>query len=270
MRLRFFFHRSMLAVLAILTFFPFVFLFITSFKSLPQFYRHFWIPAFPLHLKNYVDAWDEIANYLSNSIMVSGATLVAVLALASVAGFIFARYSFPGRKLLFGAVVCLLLVPGSLTLVPTFMLMKDLDWLNTYRVLIVPFVSGGQVVAIFLMRNYFASIPEDLFESARIDGASGWRLFLHLGLPLAKPMLGVVCIVNLLGTWNNFIWPFVTVTDSNKSVVTNGLMIFNSQYVGRLGPMFAGYIIASLPLVILFLMMTRTFMRGITSGAIKV
>ena len=86
MRLRFFFHRSMLAVLAILTFFPFVFLFITSFKSLPQFYRHFWIPAFPLHLKNYVDAWDEIANYLSNSIMVSGTTLVAVLALASVAG----------------------------------------------------------------------------------------------------------------------------------------------------------------------------------------
>lgn len=263
-------HRGVLLVLAVLTFLPFVFLFVTSFKSIPQFYRHFWRPVLPLHFKNYLEAWNEIGNYISNSIIVSGMTLIAVLALASVSGFVFARYSFPGRKLLFAAIVSLLLIPGSLTLVPTFMLVNGLGWLNKYRVLIVPFVSGGQVVAIFLMRNYFASIPEDLFESARIDGASGPRLYLHVGLPLAKPMLGVVCIVNLLGTWNNFIWPFVTVTDENRSVVTNGLMMFHTAYGTRIGPMFAGYLIASLPLVILFLMMTRAFMRGITSGAIKV
>jgi ABC-type glycerol-3-phosphate transport system permease component len=258
-----------LTVIGLILFFPFIFMLSTSLKTLDQFYHYFWQPSFPLHFDNYVRAWTEIKGYLFNSIFVSGTSTLGVLLLSSLAAFAFARYKFPGSSMLFLIVISMLMIPGILTLVPSFMLVKKLGLLNSYWVLILPFIATGQIFAIFILKSFFASLPEDLFESARMDGASYWTLYWRIALPLSKPALGIIAILNVLGTWNNFIWPLVTISDSKYNVITAGLFLFSSQYGSRYGEMFAGYTLASVPLLIIFIFTIRLFIKGITSGAFK-
>jgi ABC-type glycerol-3-phosphate transport system permease component len=197
--------------------------------------------------------------------------MVGVLIIASVTAFVFARYNFPGKEFLFFAILALLMIPGILTLVPAFLLVKGFGLLNTYWALILPYVAGGQIFAIFVLRSFIASLPEELFESARLDGASMWHLYSKITLPLSKPILVTIAIMNILSTWNDYIWPLVTIPDGNKWTVSVGIVSFGSQYAGlqNWGPMFAGYVIASIPLIILFMFTMRYFIAGLTSGAIK-
>ncbi|HMN29715.1 MAG TPA: carbohydrate ABC transporter permease [Caldilineaceae bacterium] len=255
-----------LGLVAILTFYPFVFLVITSFKSSPQFIHDFWGVAWPPTFANYRDAWGRISVYLLNSIIVSGISMVGVLALASIAGFVFARYNFPGREILFFAVLSLLMIPSVLTLVPAFLLVKSFGLLNTYWALIMPYIAGGQIFAIFILRSFIASLPEEMFEAARLDGASTMQAFRHIALPLSKPILVTIAIMNILGTWNDYIWPLVTTPDGKLWTISVGIVTFSNSFRGleNWGPMFAGFVIASIPLIVLFV-----FIAGLTSGAIK-
>jgi multiple sugar transport system permease protein/raffinose/stachyose/melibiose transport system permease protein len=260
-----------LGIVAILTFYPFVFLVITSFKSSPQFIHDFWGIAWPPNFANYRDAWSRIAVYLFNSIVVSGISMVGVLIIASISGFVFARFHFPGRELLFFAILGLLMIPGVLTLVPAFLLVKNMGLLNTYWALILPYIAGGQIFAIFILRSFIASLPEELFEAARLDGASTWQAFRLIAIPLSKPILVTIAIMNILGTWNDYIWPLVTTPDGKLWTVSVGIVTFSNSFRGleNWGPMFAGYVIASIPLTILFAFTMRYFIAGLTSGAIK-
>ena len=278
-------RHIVLGILLLLTLFPFIFMVISSFKSNPQFYRTFWLPAFPLHFSNYAEAGVILGRFLFNSMLVSASSLIITIVLATLASYAFAREEFPGRRLLFGSVVSLLLVPAVVTLVPTFIVVKNFPYfwaaeadtrglLNTYWAMILPYASGGLALTTFVLTNFFRGIPNEFFESARIDGAGDRSVIAHILLPLSRPILGTVAIIHLLGTWNNFIWPLVSVTDPDRSVVTTGLMLFVSQVNTfnsniRYGPMFAGYTVAALPLLVLFFFFTRAFMRGMTSGALK-
>ena len=172
---------------------------------------------------------------------------------------------------LFLMLLALLMIPGILTLVPAFLLVKRLGLMNTYGALILPYIAGGQIFAIFVMRSFFASLPEELFESARIDGANTFRLYSSICLPLSKPILVTIAIMNILGTWNDYIWPLVTIPDGKRWTISVGIVSFGSQYLGTesWGPMYAGYVLASLPLIILFVFTMRYFIAGLTSGAIK-
>lgn len=260
-----------LGITAILTFYPFVFMVITSFKTSPQFIHDFWGVAWPPTIANYRDAWSRIAVYLFNSVVVSVTSMVGVLAIASISGFVFARFNFPGRELFFFAILGLLMIPGVLTLVPAFLLVKNLGLLNTYWALIMPYIAGGQIFAIFVLRSFIASLPEELFEAARLDGASTWQAFQRIALPLSKPILVTIAIMNILGTWNDYIWPLVTTPDGELWTVSVGIVTFTNSFRGleNWGPMFAGYVIASIPLTILFTFTMRYFIAGLTSGAIK-
>ena len=260
-----------LGVAAVLTFYPFIFLLISSFKTSPQFLHNFWGISLPPEPLNYVDAWNRVSPYVLNSLFVSLVTMALVLLIASVTAFVFARYSFPGREVLFFAILALLMIPGVLTLVPAFLLVKSFGLLNTYWALILPYTAGGQVLAIFILRSFIASLPEELFESARIDGASMWHLYSRIAVPLSMPILVTIAIMNILGTWNDYIWPLVTIPDGRRWTISVGIVSFGSQYMGmeNWGPMFAGYVIASVPLIILFLFTMRYFIAGLTSGAIK-
>ena len=260
-----------LVVVAILTFYPFVFMIITSFKTSPQFLHDFWGFAWPPTFANYRDAWGRISGYVFNSLVVSGVSMVGVLLVASISGFIFARYDFPGREVLFFAILALLMIPGVLTLVPAFLLVKDLGLLNTYWALILPYIAGGQIFAIFILRSFIASLPEELFEATRLDGATTLQIFRFLVVPLSKPILVTIAIMNVLGTWNDYIWPLVTIPDSKLWTVSVGVVSFGSSFRGleSWGPMFAGFVLASIPLVVLFLFTMRHFIAGLTSGAIK-
>lgn len=271
--------HGFLAMMIALAFFPFLFMFYTSLKSQDAIAHRFWSPPVDARDweagRNYVMAWNAVAPYIKNSLVVTSATVVGVLLAATMAAYAFARYDFPGKRLLFFMIIGLLMVPGVLTLIASFMWVRALFWsdslnlLDTYWVLILPGVAGGQVVAIFLCRGFFASLPNGLFEATRLDGASDLQIIWHIVLPLSKPILGTVAIMNILGTWNNFLWPLLTVGDSRLYTVAIGLRYFQGEFDTYYGPMFAGYVIASVPLIVLFLVTMRHFIAGLTSGAIK-
>jgi ABC-type glycerol-3-phosphate transport system permease component len=248
---------------------PFIITLFISFKSNPQFNRDPFLPTFPLYPENYADAWRVVAKYIVNSIVVSGVSVIGMVCLAALAAWAFARYPFPGREIFFYLILVLLMIPGELTLIPSFLLVKDLGLLNTRWVLILPYIAGGQVFAIFILRAFFQGLPEEMFEAARIDGANELQILARIGIPLSQSILGVVAIMHVLGTWNDLVWPLVTMSSDKLMTLTIGLYAFRTAWYSIWGPLMAGYIIASIPLIILFAFTSRLFVEGLSSGAIK-
>jgi len=258
-----------LLIVAIFTFLPFYFLVITSLKTTSQMRHFFMAPAFPLHFENYIIAFEQLQKYFLNTLTITVISVPGILFFSSLAAFAFARYTFPGKTFLFYTIISLLMVPFVLTLVPAFVWIKQLGLLNTYWALILPYIAGGQVFAIYLLRSFFATIPNELFDSAYVDGANIFQIYWRIAMPLIKPMLGVVAILNTLSIWNDYIWPLVTLQDDSMRTITIGLRYFQGQYHTNYGPLFSGYILASLPLLALFVVAMRPFVSGLTSGAIK-
>lgn len=220
--------------------------------------------------RGYRFAWKQLRPYMLNTIVVAAATVFGVLLLGSITGYVFSRYRFRGRGVLFAVLLSIIMVPPVLTLVPSFLLVKELNLLNSYWVLILPYVAGGQIVAIFLFKSFFDGLPEELFEAARIEGAGHFALYWHIVLPLSRQIAAVVAIITILGVWNNFIWPFITNTDSSYHVMASGLFLMSDGSVGQyFATMYAGFVISAVPLIILFVYATRPFMKGVTAGALK-
>ena len=262
--------RITLAAVLLLTFLPFLFMLSTSFKDAHQFYHSFWTPTWPPAWVNYVNAYTDLKRYVFNSLVVTGFTVVGVLLFSIMTGFLFARYRFPGKEIIYYTMLAMLMVPGILMLIPQFVWVQQLHLLNTYSVMVLPYIAGMQILGMYLLRSFFAQLDQALFESAQLDGAGLFRQIWHIALPLSKPILGVVAIMSALGVWNSFLWPLVTATDENVTVLTVGVLRYTTGRVqNNYGPMFAGYVISSIPLAVLFALFTRAFMKGITSGALK-
>ncbi len=221
-------------------------------------------------LEGYGYAWEVLQPYMFNTVLVCLATVFGVVLVGSVSAYVFSRCRFRGRGTLFLAVLSFMMIPGVLTLVPSFLWVKQLGLLNSHWVLILPYMAGGQVFAIFLFKSFFDGLPAELFESAKMDGAGHLTLYWRMVLPLSKSVIAVVAIVNILGTWNNFLWPFITNSDAKFHVVSSGLYLMNqSQVSANYSTMFAAYVLASIPLLVLFMYATKPFMAGVTSGAFK-
>lgn len=221
-------------------------------------------------VRSYTRAWSVIRPYMINSLVVSLGTAAGVLVLASITAFVLSRYRFFGSRVLFFFIISTMMFPGVLTLVPSFLLVKQLGLLNSYWGMVLPYVAGGQVFAIFVLKSFFDGLPEDLFEAARIDGAGHLQSYRHVVLPLSKPVLSVVLVMNILGTWNNFLWPFIVNSEGRHHVVASGLYVLaTSAYASNMSTLFAAYVLSSIPLLILFVYATRPFIQGVTSGAFK-
>lgn len=259
-----------LTLLVVLTLYPFVFMMITSTKSYTQFLHSYWFPSWPLHIvENYQAAWTQVQGYLLNTIYVGVVATAGFLISASMSGFVFARYRFPGKEFLFAALMILMMVPQILQLIPAFMWVRRLGLLDSYWVLILPYIAGGQAYGVFLMRTFFSALPQGLFDAARIDGASDWQIYLRVALPLSKSILATLAILRFQQIWNDLIWPLITVASDAKRTITVGLYYFQGGTQTQYGAMFAGYLIASIPLLLLFAFSMKQFMAGVTSGAIK-
>ncbi|HTL29005.1 MAG TPA: carbohydrate ABC transporter permease [Tepidisphaeraceae bacterium] len=222
--------------------------------------------------KGYVYAWQVFRPFMINSLFVSLSTAFGVVVVASLSAYVFARYRFPGHRALFFVILSFMMIPWVLTLVPSWLWVKRLGLINSYWVLILPYITGGQIIAIFLFKGFFEGLPEELFESARLDGAGHLAQYWHIVVPLSKQIMAVVVIVNILGTWNNFLWPLIANTDQKLSVVSTGLYYLNQTQASAAGDrstMFAAYVISSIPLLILFIYATKPFMSGVTAGAFK-
>jgi ABC-type glycerol-3-phosphate transport system permease component len=258
-----------LLVLVALTFYPFVLMIFTSLKDNAQFYLSFWAPPVPAHWDNYPTAFLVIWPYLINTAVVAVAAVAGVLFVSALAAYAFARFSFPGRTILYGMIISLMMIPFILTLVPSFLLVRNLGILNTRWALILPYVAGGEVLTVFILRSFFANLPEELFEAARIDGASDLQIFLRIGLPLTRAALGTVAILQLIGVWNDYIWPSIVISDDSLRTLVVGLVFFQQRTGTDWGPLMAGYTIAALPLLVVFAFTTRYFIEGLTVGALK-
>ena len=193
-------HLPLLLLLA-LTFYPFVFLVQTSLKDNSQFYHDFWGFGPPFHWGNYVEAWGAIAHYVANTVVVTVATVAGTLAVASLAAYVFARHRFPGKEVIYVVILALLMVPGILTLIPAFVLVSQLGLLNTPWALILPWTAGGQIFGILLCRSFFATLPQELFDAAKVDGASELEQYYRIAMPLScwlaawRPSLRLLFVV---------------------------------------------------------------------------
>jgi len=259
----------LLIVISVFLFFPFVVTLVISFKDMNQFsVQPFW-PTFPIHWENYTEAGEIVLPYIFNSIIVSGATCFGVVLIGALTAYVFASFSFPGREFLYYMILLLLMIPGILTLVPSFVVVRDLRLLDTNWALILPWIASGQVFAIFILRTFYQAMPKDLFEAARLDGAGELGIFARIAVPLSKSILGVVAIFNILGTWNDFLWPLITISSQESYPLVLGLYRFQSQYYTVWGPLMAGYVIGTIPLVILFAFTSSLFVQGLAAGGIK-
>ncbi len=260
-----------LIVLIVLMMGPFLLALFISAKSRAQFDFNPWGLTFPLYFdQTYPAAWRVISQSILNSIVVSTLSCIGVLFFGSLSAYIFARFDFPGKDTLFVMILSLLMIPAILTLVPRFVIVHGLGLYQSFWALVLPYIVAGQVMAIFLLRTFFSSIQSEFFDAARIDGASEFHCFWHIALPLSKSILGVVAILQVLTTWNDLFWPYL-VLGSNRAIFTIpvALLAFNDQLGSQIGTQMAGYIIASLPLILLFAIASRQFVEGMTAGGIK-
>ncbi|WP_205835078.1 carbohydrate ABC transporter permease [Microbacterium salsuginis] len=255
-----------LSAIVFVAFFPYIFMLLTSFKSKEQFAEQYWLPAWPLNLENYAKAFEQVAPYLLMTFLVAAVSVVGILFLSLLSGYVLARFTFPGRQFFFLMVVALLMVPSIAALIPRFVLARDLGMLNTFPVLVIPYIAAGVVLGTILMKTFIEGIPQELFDAARMDGAGQGRLFFSIMLPLSLPVVGTVALINLIAVWNDFFWPLLTITQNSLKTISVGLLFFQGQSGTDFGAMFAGYMLASLPLLILFTFFSKYFLAGIQGG----
>jgi ABC-type glycerol-3-phosphate transport system permease component len=264
-----------LALLLVCSLIPVWMMLSMSLKPTVLIYGDYWRLPFPPYFANYSVALVALLAPAARTLAVAAAAILGITATSCVAAYVFARLRFLGKESLFFLVVLVLVVPGVLTLTPSFVLADRLGLRNSLIGLTLFYIGGGQVFAIFLLRSFFQSQPEELFEAARLDGASELRIIWSIAVPLARPILVTLAIMNFLAIYNDLVWPLLMLPSPDKHTLTIALQQFtppNPQLPSRpdLGVITAGYVVASLPILGVFLFGMRYYIEGLTSGSVKV
>lgn len=257
-------------ILLLLSFIPIILMIVLSLKSNAQIYGDFWSIPNPIEWANYGTARDVLARNMVNSIVYVTIAVMGTILLSSLSGYVFARLEFPGRKVLFMMILSLMMVPGVLTLTPSYKLIQALHLKDSMWALLLPWMSGGQIFGIILCRTFIAEQPSSIFEAARVDGASEIKTLFNIAIPLSKPILATIIIMNMIGNYNDYIWPLMVIDSNSKQVITVAVRVFQSINGSiDIGSLVAGYVITTIPLLILFSIGSRFYIEGITSGAVK-
>ncbi len=270
-KLQAFITYFLLISLSIVFIAPFLWLVSTSLKPDTQILVHppVWIPQ-PVQWKNYSDGLTAIpfGLYLGNTLFICAISVVGTVFSSSLVAYGLSRIPWRGREILFALLVGTMLLPPQVTMVPVFSIFKTLGWLDTYLPLTVPHFLGG-AFNIFLLRQFFRTIPKELTESARLDGASEWDNYRLIVLPLAKPALWTIALFAFIGAWNDYLGPLIYLFDDRKYTLSLGLASFRSQYGAQWGQMMAVSTVVTVPLIVLFFFTQRTFVKGITMTGMK-
>jgi len=264
-------HAIVLFVL-FFAFYPLFIMFVISFKTNAQYEANPWFfdPISEWQWRNWAVAWDIVSTYIANSFVVSISAMLIGMSMMLVTAYVLARYRFPGRNVIYYGIVGSMFLPGTAaTLVTMFNLIKDMGLVNSLWALIIVGGAGGQVVGVFILRQFIEDIPKELFESAQMDGAGHFTQIFNIVLPMSGPILAVVAILDFLSHWNNVMLPLVVLRDDHLLTVPVGLLRLEGEYVKQWGEMMAGYAIASIPLILMFIFLMRWFVKGIAAGAVK-
>lgn len=229
-----------------------------------------WFPD-SLHWENYQRAITDIPFflYLKNTVIITFFRMIAEVFVSALVAYGFARFDFPGKNIWFMILLSTIMLPGEITMIPVFIMFSKLGWINTFKPLIVPAFFGGQAVFVFLLRQFFLTIPRELEEAALMDGASRWQIFYKIFLPLSKPALVTIALFSFQGSWNDLLGPLMYLNDSNKFTLQLGLAMFNGMTKVEWGPLMAASLLVLLPTLVLFFSLQKYFVEGISITGIK-
>jgi multiple sugar transport system permease protein len=267
------FWQFVLTVLAIVMIAPVVWMFSTSFKPKGQIQTDVphWLSQHPT-VENYVELFHKgeefpVLRWFLNSVGISLTVTFLVLLVTSTAAFAFSRLKFRGRDALFMLVVATMMIPAQVALIPVFLIVQKLGWFNTYQGLVVPGLASA--FGVFLLRQFFITIPSELEEAATIDGATVYTIFWRVILPLGKPALATLAIFTFIGSWNDFVWPLIITNDVNMRTLPVGLTIFQGRYTTDYGLTMAAAALCTVPMIVGFLLFQRRITEGIALTGLK-
>ncbi len=253
-------------------FIPLYIMLVVSFKTNEQYLNNPWTFDHPSEWQwsNWSTAWDQVGGFIFNSIFISTTGTLITLIIVLMSAYAIARYRFPGRDIVFYGIMATMFLPGTVaSLVTLFNLLKNMGLINNILALVLMAAVAGQVVGVFILRNFIEDIPKELFESAQMDGAGHLHQIRHIILPLSGGIISVICIMDFLGSWNQVILPLLLLRDEAFFPIPVGLFRLDGEYVKQYGPLMAGFAISSIPLLLIFLFAMKLFVKGLSAGAVK-
>ena len=261
--------RFLLGILLFLTLMPFYLLVMNSFKWSEGIVKHPFRLAEEWQFGNYVKAFGQVIRPMFNSAVVTFSVIALVLFVSVLAAYAFARFKFRGSVLCYLIIMAMLMIPGFVLLIPQFIQINRLGMYNTFWGLIFPPAAASAATGTFLLRTAMEGISNSLFEAAEMEGATDLQILTRIAVPLSGPVIATIVIMTGLNAWNNYLWPLVSTTGPNTQQVTVALTKMVRTAMEGDGILFAGYVIASLPLILLFCFASRSFVAGLTQGAVK-
>lgn len=260
---------TLIIILTIIFLFPFYWIVTGAFKPQnvtiqipPQ-----WFPANPT-LENFKElAKNPLFSWTFNSFFIALCTMIVVCLTATMAGYALAKKRFPGRNLLFWSLIIAMALPKQVVMIPLFTILSKLHWINTYQALILP--AAGWPFGVFLMKQFSQGIPGELLEASKIDGASEIRTFINVVIPLVKPGIGALAIFTFISSWNDYFMQLIIIRSSKMMTLPLGVALMQQEFTTNYGAIMAGAAIASLPMIIIFIVFQNYFTQGITMGAVK-
>jgi multiple sugar transport system permease protein len=260
-----------LIVVSLIIIVPLLWMFLTSFKTD---YDAINAPASPWPNPVTGEAYTTLATgdlpilrWLLNSVVAAAAQTVLIVVTASMAAYALARLDFPGKRIIFGVIIATLLVPAVIFLIPNYLIVDNLGWLDTLWAVIVPGSAGA--FGVFFLRQFFISLPGEIEEAARVDGAGDIRIFLQIILPLSRPALATLAVLSFLTNWNDFIWPVYVLLSPESLTLQPGLSVLQGTYSTHYGIVMAGAVIASVPVLILFSLAQKQIVESVASSGVK-
>lgn len=259
-----------LLLLGVITIYPFVWMICSSFKQNKE------IMALEQHLlpqkfifDNYINmnAHFDFIRFFANSLFITVTITLLVIYTSTICGFVLSKYRFKGRNLLFGFVLCTMMIPWCVTIIPKYSMIQTFGWMDSYKALIIPSMFSG--FGIFMMKQHISTIPDEILEAARIDGANEFFIFHRIVLPMAKNGISSIAIFQFLWAWEDFLWPYLVITSQEKQLLAVGLKMFNGQYSTDYGALFAATAISIVPVLLIYLFFQKQFIAGIAASAVK-
>lgn len=259
-----------LCILVFLIVYPLFWILISSFKDYQGIYQDVWGLPDAWHFENYLRSWDRgISQYFVNSVIVTIATLIGVVFVASAASFGIVQIRGRLGNIIFLITMCCMLLSPQVCVLPLFMLLRAFGLNDSYFAMIFPYIAFRLPISIMLIRSFFVGISKELEEAAIIDGASLWKIFTKIYVPLSKPIISTVVIMTVYYAWNEFMFATILVDSSSLRTIPVGLMVFRDGLMTEWGVVMAGMVISCIPLITIYLIMSKSFIRGLTAGSVK-
>jgi ABC-type glycerol-3-phosphate transport system permease component len=259
---------------AFLSLVPFIWMISTSLKSLGEALGTSFFPS-TLHFENYIEAWDRalFSEYFFNTIIITAITLVGEITFSILAAYAFARMRFPGRDLIFSILLSTIMIPAMVFIIPNFLTVTwlgrigPIPWINNWPALTIPFM--GSIFSIFLLKQFFAQVPDELFDAAQMDGAGHFRFLVQVVLPLSKAPLMVILVLSFIGTWNSLAWPMLVTNTPDWRPISVGLMNFVNEAGQEIHLTMAGAFITIIPILIIYFFTQKQFTESIARSGLK-